>query len=112
MSTLRSDSRQAEKRYLSRTGGREWELEKPFAPAGSESFDDSVDLLHDFAVAMRILQPWPEDLILDLGGGGGWSSDLMQRLHRRSVCVDIAHEMLTVLLECAPSRPRHGGGDW
>ena len=33
-----SDSKQAEKTYLSRTGGRAWEREKPFPPVGSELF--------------------------------------------------------------------------
>ena len=91
-----SDSKQAEKTYLSRTGGRAWERDKPFPPPGFEMFDESLELLNDFVVAMRLLQPAPDDRILDLGAGAGWCSDLLQRLNRRSIAVDIAHEMLAV----------------
>jgi SAM-dependent methyltransferase len=90
------DSKQAEKTYLSRTGGSTWEREKPFPPAGTELFEESLELLNDFLVAMRLLQPSPGDRILDLGAGGGWCSDLLQRLNRRPVAVDISLEMLRV----------------
>jgi ubiquinone/menaquinone biosynthesis C-methylase UbiE len=99
----RVDSKQAEKTYLSRTGGRVWERDKPFPPAGTEMFTESIELLSDFVVAMRLLQPGPDDRILDLGAGGGWCSHLLQRLNRRAVAVDIAHEMLAVIRE----RPTH-----
>ena len=94
--TVRPDSKQAEKSYLSRTGGSVWEREKPFPPPGTELFDESLELLNDFLVAMRLIQPSPADRILDLGAGGGWCSDLLQRLNRRTVAVDISHEMLRV----------------
>ena len=55
---------------------------------------ESAGLLHDFAVAMMTLQPSPDDLILDLGAGGGWCSDLLSRLNRKSVAVDISVDML------------------
>src|SRR6185503_16660319 len=90
------DSKQAEKTYLSRTGGSAWEREKPFSPPGNETLDDSLDLLHDFAVAAKPLQPAPGDRIIDLGAGAGWCSDLLQRLNRKSVAVDISLEMLQV----------------
>jgi SAM-dependent methyltransferase len=99
------DSKQAEKTYLSRTGGRAWEREKPFPPAGTEMFEESLELLNDFVVAMRLLQPGPEDRILDLGAGGGWCSALLQRLNRKPVAVDIAHEMLAVGRERATAAP-------
>jgi ubiquinone/menaquinone biosynthesis C-methylase UbiE len=94
--TRRQDSKQAEKTYLSRTGGSVWEREKPFSPAGDETLDVSLDLLHDFAVAAKLLQPAPGDRIVDLGAGGGWCSDMFQRLNRKSVAVDISLEMLRV----------------
>ncbi len=94
--TERLDSKQAEKTYLSRTGGSAWEREKPFSPPGDDTFDESVDLLHDFTVAVKLLQPSPGDRIVDLGAGGGWCSDLLQRLNRNAVAVDISVEMLQV----------------
>jgi len=90
------DSKQAEKTYLSRTGGSAWEREKPFSPPGNETFDDSLELLHDFAVAAKLLQPSADDRIVDLGAGAGWCSDLLQRLNRKSIAVDISLEMLQV----------------
>jgi SAM-dependent methyltransferase len=94
--TDRPDSKQAEKTYLSRTGGSAWEREKPFPPAHTELFDESLELLNDFVVAMRLLRPSVSDRIVDLGAGGGWCSDLLQRLNRRTVAVDISLEMLRV----------------
>jgi SAM-dependent methyltransferase len=99
------DSKQAEKTYLSRTGGSAWEREKPFPPRGTELFDESLELLNDFVVAMKLLQPSPDDLIVDLGAGGGWCSDLLQRLNRRSVAVDISLEMLQVGRQRPTPRP-------
>jgi ubiquinone/menaquinone biosynthesis C-methylase UbiE len=94
--TERKDSKQAEKTYLSRTGGSAWEREKPFSPPGDDTLEDSLELLHDFAVAAKLLQPSPDDRIVDLGAGAGWCSDLLQRLNRKSVAVDISLEMLRV----------------
>src|SRR5258708_30075242 len=92
--TARCDSKQAEKTYLSRTGGSVWERVKPFSPPGDETLDDSLDLLHDFAVAGKLLQPSADDRIVDLGAGGGWCSDMLQRLNRKSVAVDLSLDML------------------
>ena len=90
------DSKDAEKTYLGRTGGSAWERLKPFSPPGDDTLNDSLELLHDFAAAVRLLEPEPGDLIADLGAGGGWCSDLLQRLNRRSVAIDISLEMLQV----------------
>jgi ubiquinone/menaquinone biosynthesis C-methylase UbiE len=99
------DSKQAEKQYLSRTGGSAWEREKPFSPPGDDTLDDSLDLLHDFAVAAKLLHPAPADRIIDLGAGGGWCSDLLQRLNRRPIAVDISLEMLRVSRERTARSP-------
>jgi SAM-dependent methyltransferase len=100
-----SDSKQAEKTYLGLTGSSAWERAKPFSHPGADTLADSAQLLHDFAVAMMALQPAPDDLILDLGAGGCWVSDLLGRLHRRSIAVDISLEML----HAGRSRPGGAG---
>ena len=95
------DTKQAEKEYLGRTGSSIWERTKPFSPTGLDTLADSAQLLHDFSVAMLTLQPSADDLILDLGAGAGWCSDLLGRLNRSSVAVDLSMDML----RAARSRP-------
>jgi SAM-dependent methyltransferase len=90
------DTKQGEKEYLTRTGSTEWERVKPFSYRGGDTLVESARLLHQFSVAMLTLQPGPDDLILDLGAGGCWCSDLLMRLNRRAVAVDISIDMLRV----------------
>jgi SAM-dependent methyltransferase len=97
------DTKQAEKEYLARTGSSEWERVKPFSPKGSDTLVESARLLQDFAAAMLALEPGPSDLVLDVGAGGCWCSDLLSRLNRRSVAVDISWRMLQT------GRSRPGG---
>ena len=85
------DTKQAEKQFLSRSGSLSWEIAKPFSPPGAEMLAHGADLLHDFSVAMLLLRPAPNDLILDLGAGACWCSDLLGRLNRASIAVDISH---------------------
>lgn len=98
-------SKQAEQAYLARTGGSAWERQKPFAPDHAELFDESIELLNDFLVAMRLLRPSPDDRVADLGAGGGWCSDWLQRLQRRSVAIDISLDMLRVARSRETRRP-------
>jgi ubiquinone/menaquinone biosynthesis C-methylase UbiE len=100
-----ADTKQAEKEYLARAGSTDWERVKPFSHVGADTLADSASLLHDFAVAMLALAPAPDDLILDLGAGGCWCSDLLRRLNRRSVAIDISLDMLRT------GRSRPGGAD-
>jgi len=88
------NTKQAEKEYLARSGSSTWERWKPFSPPGTDTLRESANLLHDFSVAMLTMQPAPDDRILDLGAGAGWCSDLLGRLNRFSVAVDIAVDML------------------
>src|SRR5688572_22387411 len=107
------DSKDAEKTYLGRTGGSAWERLKPFSPPGDDTLTDSLELLHDFAAALRLLQPEADDLIADLGAGGGWCSDLLQRLNRRSIAIDISLEMLRVARQRPTAAPIHAvAGDF
>lgn len=99
-----ADSKDAEKAYLARTGSSEWERAKPFSPPGSDTLAESARLLHDFSVALLALDPAPSDRILDLGAGGCWCSDMLGRLNRSSVAVDIAVDML----RAGKSRPTGG----
>jgi SAM-dependent methyltransferase len=89
-----ADTKQAEKAYLARTGSSAWERAKPFSPPGLDTLQESARMLQDFAAAMLTLQPSPDDLILDLGAGGCWCSDLLGRLNRSAVAVDISLDML------------------
>jgi SAM-dependent methyltransferase len=100
-----SDTKQAEKDYLARTGSTDWERVKPFSRPGADTLAESAALLHDFAAAMLTLQPGPDDLILDLGAGGCWCSDLLDRLNRRSIAVDISLDMLRTGRSRATLRP-------
>lgn len=105
-----ADSKQAEKDYLARTGSSVWETFKPFSPAGTDTVRESAQLLHDFSVAMLALDPSPDDRILDLGAGGGWCSDLLGRLNRSSVAVDLSLDMLRAGRQ-RPSPVRAVAGD-
>jgi SAM-dependent methyltransferase len=89
-------SKQHEKDYLKRTGVADWDRLKPFAPPGRDTVEESVALIHDFAVALRFLAPTPADRLLDLGAGACWCSDWLERLNLRAVSVDIAHDMLAL----------------
>ena len=87
-------TKHAEKEYLGRTGSSVWERAKPFSPPGLDTLAESARMLHDFAVALLALEPAADDLILDLGAGACWCSDLLNRLNRPAVSVDISLDML------------------
>jgi ubiquinone/menaquinone biosynthesis C-methylase UbiE len=89
-----ANTKHAEKEYLARTGSSEWERVKPFSQPGADTLIESSHLLHDFAAALLALRPGPDDLILDLGAGGCWCSDLLRKVNRRSIAVDISWDML------------------
>jgi SAM-dependent methyltransferase len=91
---IAATTKDAEKAYLARSHSAKWEAAKPFAYAGADTLAHSTNLLHDFAVAMMALHPSPADLIVDLGAGGCWCSDLLARLNRRAIAVDISLDML------------------
>jgi ubiquinone/menaquinone biosynthesis C-methylase UbiE len=88
------DSKQAEKGYLRRSAGGEWEGSKPFPPPGQTATEEHAQHLQDFAVLLRVLSPQRTDLVLDLGAGSCWVSDWLRRCGVRTVAVDIAFDML------------------
>ncbi len=89
-----SGSKQAEKEYLRRSGGGDWEASKPFPPPGQAGGDEHAQHLLDFAVLLRVLVPQPSDSILDLGAGSCWVSDWLRRFGCKTVALDIAWDML------------------
>ena len=91
---LTPDSKQAEKEYLRRSAGGEWEACKPFPPAGQSATDEHAQHLLDFAVLLRVLRPRSSDVVLDLGAGSCWVSDWLRRSGASTVAVDIAFDML------------------
>jgi len=89
-----SHSKQAEKDYLRRSGGGDWEISKPFPAQGQVGGEGHAQDLLDFAVLMRVLAPQPSDSILDLGAGSCWVSDWLRRFGFKTVAVDLAWDML------------------
>jgi ubiquinone/menaquinone biosynthesis C-methylase UbiE len=89
-----ADSKQAEKDYLRRSAGGDWEASKPFPPEGQRATDEHAQHLLDFAVLLRVLTPTPADVVLDLGAGSCWVSDWLRRCTVQTVAVDIAVDML------------------
>ena len=104
-------TKQAEKEYLARTGSSAWERSKPFSPPGSDTLDESARMLHDFSVALLALAPAPGDRILDLGAGACWCSDLLGRLNRQAIAVDISLDMLRAGRSRAGASIRAVAGD-
>lgn len=88
------DTKQAEKDYLRRSAGGDWEASKPFPPPGQAATEDHAQHLLDFAVLLRVLAPGPSDLVLDLGAGPCWVSDWLRKCGVGTVALDIAWDML------------------
>jgi SAM-dependent methyltransferase len=91
-----TDSKAAEKEYLSRSGSLAWEQVKPFSPAATDTLRESLRLMHDFAVAVSALDATPNHRILDLGAGSCWTAEWLSRLNLRVTAIDIAFDMLRV----------------
>lgn len=89
-------SRQAEKEYLRRSQSGHWERLKPFAPPGDTTTEEGLRLIQDFGACIALLDPSPEHRILDLGAGGGWASDWLQRLGLSVVTTDLSSELLGI----------------
>ena len=92
-------TRQAEKEYLRRSGAAPWERAKPFAPRGEIALLEGLHLIQEFGACVGLLDATPAHRILDLGAGGCWASDGLQRLGLSAFAVDISHDLLTIGLE-------------
>jgi ubiquinone/menaquinone biosynthesis C-methylase UbiE len=102
-------SRQAEKEYLRRSQSSHWERLKPFAPSGETTVVEGLRLIQDFGACIALLDPSPHHKILDLGAGGGWASDWLQRLGLSVVATDLSSELLEVARQrLAESGRAHG----
>lgn len=77
-------------------------LEKPFTAVNRTQ---NIHLLHTFLAVAEQLRLPPGSRVLDLGGGSGWVSELLERLGFRTVTLDIS----TVLLGIGKGRFRRGG---
>jgi SAM-dependent methyltransferase len=101
-------SRLAEKEYLRRSGSAPWERMKPFAPAGETTVAEGLRLIQDFGACVALLDPISHHRILDLGGGGGWAADWLQRLGLSVVTADLSSDLLAIgrerLAQSGPAR--------
>src|SRR6185295_3717234 len=101
-------ARQAEKDYRRRSGAAAWERVKPFAPAGQVTVAEGLHLIQHFGAAVALLDPLPHHRILDLGAGGCWAADWLQRLGLSVTAVDLSHDLLTIgcerLVQSGPTR--------
>jgi len=101
-------TRQAEKEYLRRSGATPWERAKPFAPRGEVALSEGLHLIQEFGECVGLLDAAPDHRILDLGAGGCWVSDGLQRLGLTAFAVDISHDLLKIgrerLSQTGPAR--------
>ena len=89
-------TRQAEKEYLRRSGAAPWERAKPFAPRSEVALSEGLHLIQEFGACVGLLDAAPDHRILDLGAGGCWVSDGLQRLGLSAVAVDLSHDLLKI----------------
>jgi len=83
-------------RSLRRSGAAPWERAKPFAPRGEVALREGLHLIQEFGACVGLLDADADHQILDLGAGGCWVSDGLQRLGLSSVAVDLSHDLLTI----------------
>jgi SAM-dependent methyltransferase len=89
-------SREAEKEYLRRSGSAEWERVKPFAPPGESNLAAGLHLIQDFGACVALLDLSPDHRVLDLGAGGCWAADWLQRLGLSVVAADLSFDLLAL----------------
>ena len=91
---MEPSSKQSEKGYLRRSGGRPGRPRSRFHLLGRVPGEEHARHFQDFAVLLRVLSPTPSDLILDLGAGSCWVTEWLRRCGFNTVAVDISWDML------------------
>jgi ubiquinone/menaquinone biosynthesis C-methylase UbiE len=87
------DSRDAEILRYAQQKETHYNFTKPFTRVNRTQ---NVRLLHSFLVVAENLRVPHDGLILDLGGGAGWVSELLAKLGYRPVTLDIATSLIRV----------------
>ena len=106
----KTDPREAEIRRYAQEKDIHHNVTKPF---NSVDRDQNARLLHAFATVAQNMRVPRSGLVLDLGGGAGWVSDLLTKFGYRPVTIDIAPALLRVgrdrfTRENLPFRPVSG----
>jgi SAM-dependent methyltransferase len=87
------DPRKAEILRYAQEKEHQHNLTKPFTPGQPEQ---NTRLLHSFLVVAENMNVPRSGLVLDLGGGAAWVSELLAKLGYRPVTLDIAPALLRV----------------
>jgi SAM-dependent methyltransferase len=87
------DPRKAEILRYAQEKEHQHNLTKPFTPGQPEQ---NTRLLHSFLVVAENMNVPRSGLVLDLGGGAAWVSELLAKLGYRPVTLDIAPTLLRV----------------
>jgi ubiquinone/menaquinone biosynthesis C-methylase UbiE len=89
----KTDSREAEVLRYAQEKDTHYNVTKPFT---SVNRDQNVRLLRAFLTVAENMRVPHDGLILDLGGGAAWVSDLLAKLGYRPVTLDIAPALLRI----------------
>ena len=86
----------AEKNHVARMQDTRGLQVKPFLDGASLNVDRAKSEIAVFYGILDCLPPGPGALVLDVGAGPCWISEWLQKLHYRTISVDIAHAMLRI----------------
>ena len=93
MTTNPVDVREAEIQRYVQGKERHYNLTKPFTVG---SHQENIWLLHSFLVVAENLLAPRHGMVLDLGGGAGWVSELLAKLGYKPVTLDISAPLISV----------------
>jgi ubiquinone/menaquinone biosynthesis C-methylase UbiE len=105
------DSRDAEILRYAQQKETHYNFTKPFTRVNRTQ---NVRLLHSFLVVAENLRVPDDGLVLDLGGGAGWVSELLAKLGYRPITLDISTSLIRVgrdRFERERLTPRFTAGD-